>query len=400
MAVSVAPDLPTPLPPVDAHELEALTQFRKGPPDDSAFRRLRRQLRESENWRGLATLLVVYAAGVSKRAPADRVAEMYLQATELWVDRVGDKAQAAHTLARVFKVNPGNRETYLRLKTLYGEAGLSSPHATLLRWAIEQQKDQPETVVGLLVELGQVGEHGFMNVPGALTLYRKALALDPRSRTASANLIRLHIQAGAWLQACDLLNAEIARLDPASDAERVCDLLLQLARIEHEQMDNVAAAARYLQRALKTKSDSVAALRAFGILYQGSDKASEDGLAKAADIFLKAASLAHQQGDAREALKLVRRSLSLRPDHREAGQLLADLLIAQKRWLDLDDLYRSWLEYVSDDAAYELWFQRGDLLETKLSRREEARMCFETASQYESLDGPAWQRLERLYSEL
>ncbi len=399
VAVSVAPDLPTPLPPVDSRESEALTAFRKAPTEDSAFRRLRRQLREAEDWRGLATLLVVYAAG-QKRAPAERVYEMYMQAVELWIDRVGDLEQAANTMARAFKLNPGSAELYNRLKKLYGEAGLATPHATLLRWQIELQKDRPEVVSELLVELGQVGEHGFMNVSGALTLYRKALALNPRSRSASANVIRLHIQAGAWLQASDLINAEISRLNPAADADRVAELHLQLARIEHEQMDNVPAAARYLQTALKTKPNSVAALRAFGILYQGSDKASEDGLAKAADIFLKAATLAHQQGDDREALKLVRRSLSLRPDHHAAGQLLADLLIAQKRWLDLDDLYRSWLEYVSDKEAYDLWFQRGDLLETKLSRREEARMCFETASQYESLDGPAWQRLEKLYSDL
>ncbi len=398
-AVAVAPDLPTPLPPVDPREPEALTAFRKGSPEDSVFRRLRRQLREAEDWRGLATLLVVYAAGQT-RAPAERLYEMYMQAVELWIDRVGDNAQAAHTLARAFLLNPRSAELYERLKKLYADAELATPHATLLRWQIEQQKDRPEVVSKLLVELGLVGEHGFMNVSGALTLYRKALALHPRSKPASANLIRLHIQSGAWLQACDLINAEIARLDPRMDADRICELHLQLARIEHEQMDNVAAAAKALQMALKIKSDSVAALRAFGILYQGSDKASQDGLAKAADIFLKAASLAHQQGDDREALKLVRRSLSLRPDHHEAGQLLADLLTAQKRWLDLDDLYRSWLEYVTDDAAYQLWFQRGDLLETKLSRREEARMCFETASQYETLDGPAWQRLEKLYTEL
>ncbi|HRI10597.1 MAG TPA: hypothetical protein PKW35_22405, partial [Nannocystaceae bacterium] len=148
------------------------------------------------------------------------------------------------------------------------------------------------------------------------------------------------------------------------------------------------------------RSDDVRALRAFGVLYLGSGKASEEGLTKAADVFFRAAKLANQQGDTRETLKLLRRTLSLRPDHHEAGTLLAEHLSAQERWTELDDLYARWIGYVHEDDSYELWMQRGELLETHLARREEARLCYEAASRFEGPDGPAWKRLEELYASL
>ena len=258
----------------------------------------------------------------------------------------------------------------------------------------------PSGVPQVFVELGEVGEHQFNNVERALALYKQALALNPKTTSAWENLIRLHVNAGAWLQAADLMNAELKHRDVVRDADRVAELHLGLARIEHEQLDNIAAAAQHIHMALKATPDSVRALRAFGVLYLGSGKATEDGLAKAADVFFKAAKLARDQGEDREALKLVRRSTSLRPDHFEAGTLLAELLTARERWMELAELYSTWIDYVQGEDAYGVWFARGDLLETHLSRREEARLCFEMASQFEDIGGDSWQRLERLYTDL
>ncbi|HGG56452.1 MAG TPA: tetratricopeptide repeat protein, partial [Nannocystis exedens] len=173
-----------------------------------------------------------------------------------------------------------------------------------------------------------------------------------------------------------------------------------LARIEHEVHDNIAGAAVHLQSALKAMPDNVRALRAFGVMYLGSGKASDEGMTKAADIFFRAAKLAHAQNDEREALKLLRRTLSLRPDHYDAGMMLAELFSDHERWTDLDALYAQWIDYVAPEDAYSLWLQRGELLEEHLVRREDARLCYETAAQFEEPGGQAWQHLERLYASL
>ncbi|MBL9102894.1 MAG: tetratricopeptide repeat protein [Myxococcales bacterium] len=394
-------DLPCPLPPAGNGEPAELAYFRKQPGSDDQFLRLRRSLRETENWSALATLLVLHAA--SLRDPA-KVAELSFQAYELWNDRAKDKAQAAHALVRALQAQPDNVRPFDLLRRLYEQLGAHRELATLLRWRIDALKRSDRNAVpAALVELGLLYEQQILDIPEACALYRKALELAPGDRNASEQLIRLHMAAGAWLPAIDLMNAELARTDPArgaGDKARFAELHLRLAKIEAQQLDNIPGAALHLQSALKAGPDNIAALRAFGVLYLGSGKATDDGLAKAADVFFRAAKLARGQGDDKQALGLLRRTLALKPDHFEAGNALAELLAQRERWMELDDLYAAWLGYVSDADSYGLWLQRGELLEHHLARREEARACYENATRFEPPGGDAWQRLENLLVEL
>lgn len=391
-------DLPCPLPPAASGEPAELAYFRKQPGSDDQFLRLRRSLRETENWAALASLLVLHAS--SLRDPA-KVAELSFQAYELWNDRAKDKAQAAHALVRALQAQPDNVRPFDLLRRLYEQLGAHQELATLLRWRIDTLKRSDRNAVpGALVELGTIYETQIFDIPEACALYRKALDLAPADRNASEALIRLHMAAGAWLPAIDLMNAELGRTDQARDKARFAELHLRLARIEAQQLDNIPGAALHLQAALKAGPDNIAALRAFGVLYLGSGKATDDGLAKAADVFFRAAKLARTQNDDKQALSLLRRTLALKPDHFEAGNALAELLAAKERWMELDELYAAWLGYVSDADSYGLWLQRGELLENHLTRREEARTCYEAATRFEPPGGDAWLRLENLLVEL
>ncbi|MEZ4454053.1 MAG: hypothetical protein R3B09_31650, partial [Nannocystaceae bacterium] len=390
--------LPCPLPPAAPGEPPELAAFRSGPIHDSTFVQLRRRFREAEDWRSLATLLVLYAARTDNAA---KVGDLCLQAHELWLDRVKDKQQAAYALARAVSAQPDNERLQNQLYALYEELGANQERILLLRWRIrELERKQPAAVSGALVELAKILEESFMAIREAIAIYERALQRDRKNRAASEGLIRLYFHAGAWQKATELMNAELQRLDPAEERERIAELHLRLARIEHEVHDNIAGAAVHLQSALKAMPDNVRALRAFGVMYLTSGKASDEGLHKASDVFFRAAKLAHGQGDKREALKLLRRTLSLRPDHYDAGVMLAELLSGAERWTELDDLYASWINYVAEEDAYSLWMQRGELLENHLARREDARLCFEHASPYESPDGEAWRHLEALYVHL
>jgi thioredoxin-like negative regulator of GroEL len=391
-------DLPSPLPAEAPGEPEELRALRSGPIGDADFIPLRRRLREAEDWRSLAALLVLYAASIDQRP---KIAELCGQAAELLLDRVKDRPAAAHALARLLQAQPDNERAIAQLEVLYAELDWPRERAVLMRLRIHDlERRDPSAVPAALTALAQLLEESFMAIREAILLYQRALARDPGARAASEALIRLYLNAGAWSRASELMQAELTRLDPAADRERFTALHLQLARIQAEEHDNVAAAALHLQAALKANPDDLRALRAFGVLYLGSGKASDEGLGKAADIFFRAAKLAHKQGDGRELLKLLRRTLSLRPDHYEAGTMLAEQLSAGERWTDLDDLYNRWLGFVDPDDAYDLWIQRGELLETHLARREEARVCYEAASRFEGPDGPAWRRLEELYGSL
>ncbi len=401
--VSVATDpparellLPCPLPPVLSEEPPDLKAFRGNPGDERTFMKLRRGYRESEDWRSLATLLVLHATHGEKPAKS---AEMLVQAYELWLERVRDKPQAAHALARVVLSQPENARAYERLRKLYETLGWYKELAQLLTWRIEATGSQGAELAPLYLEIARVYEQQLSDLANAVSYYERALTLDPTISGAGEHLIALHVAAGAWRKAASLISKALDRLDVAHAAEQVADLHIRLARVEAEHLENVASAARHLQVALKAQPESVLGLKAFGNLYLGSGKATEDGMTKAADIFFKAAEIAQRTANHSDARKLLNRALQLRPNHDAASMLLEQTLAIAGDWLTLDALYHEWLSHLSGRGTVSLLLRRADLLENKLERREEARGAYEQASSHQSPDSDSWVALERIYAE-
>ena len=399
IAPHVPASLPCPLPGRHSREPAELTEFRASPADDRAFNRLRRQYRDAEDWRSLATLLLLHASALDGESLEQRgkAAELCVQAYELWLERVKDREEAAHALARALQLRPDNVRAQDRLRKLYELLGAHTELVDLLRWRLTTQEG-PDAAA-LHYELAELLEQHFLAIGEAVTHYEKVLALDPSHAKANERLIRLYLVGGAWSHAATRLGRELDRLDEASDRHRLAELHRRLASIEAEQFDNVPAAARHLQAALKLVPDDIDALRAFGVLYLASGKATDDGVAKAADIFYKAAELARRRGDKPRALRLLRRSLSLTPDHQQASTALENTLIDAEDWLALDELYREWLFHFSGPDAVPLQLRRADLLDRRLYRREEARQLFEESSRYQRPDDESWRRLEQIYAE-
>jgi tetratricopeptide (TPR) repeat protein len=391
--------LPSPLPVRYPTEPQDLTQFRRQPRDDKMFVQLRRAYRDAEDWRALATVLVLHAAAIEKEAKhVTRAAELCVQSYELWLERVKDREAAASALARAVQLKPDNQRALERLRKLYEALGSYKELVTLLRWRLATTPSTADAVP-LHLELAELLEEQFLAIGEAVEHYEQALMLDPGNARASERLTQLYLQAGAWQRGSELMAKVIERLDPTHDRHRVAELYRRLAAVESEQMHNVAAAARYLQAALKVVPDDIDALQAFGVLYLSSGKATDDGVSKAADIFYKAAEIARRRGDKPRALKLLRRCLNLMPDHQQASAALENTLIDAEDYLALDDLYREWLYHFSGPEAVPLLLRRAELLDGKLERREEARQLYEEASRYQKPDGEAWRRLEQIYTE-
>lgn len=354
----------------------------------------------------MAKLLVEHAAAIADQPDKlAKVVELSVQAYELFAERVNDRKAASHALARALTVQPDNHQAYERLYLLYQDLDAVPELATLLRWRMAwARKGQPSLLAGLHFAYAELQRTRLYAIGEAVEHYEQALAQDPMLSAASDQLIDLHLRAGAWQRAGRLMEAELSQLEAhpsyAQDptvAARISELHLRVARIAFDQHQDLASAARHLQAAIKTTPQNLEALRAFGTLYLGSGKASDEGMAKASGIFLKAAQLARAAGDSAEALKLLRRTLTLRPDHFEAGQMFADLLAEQAHWMELDDHYRHVLTYIQGPPRVEILLKRAENLDQRLSRREEARVCYEQAGQYQAADGEAWAALERIY---
>ncbi|MBX7078918.1 MAG: tetratricopeptide repeat protein [Nannocystaceae bacterium] len=392
--------MPCPLPGRHSREPAELTEFRTNAADERAFHRLRRQYRDGEDWRSLATLLLLHAAAVDTASTEARAkaAELCVQAYELWLERVKDREEAAHALARALQLRPGNARAHERLRKLYELLGAHKELVELLRWRLQTQPAGSDGAP-LHFELAELLEQHFLAIGEGVRHYERVVELDPGHAKAADRLIKLYLAAGAWSAAATRLSSELARVESTAERTRLAELHRRLAAIEAEHFDNVPSAARHLQAALKAVPDDIDALRAFGVLYLASGKATEDGVTKAADIFYKAAELARRRGDKPRALKLLRRSLMLLPDHQQASAALENTLIDAEDWLALDELYREWLFHFSGPDAVPLQLRRADLLDRRLYRREEARQLFEEVSRYQRPDDESWRRLEQIYAE-
>jgi tetratricopeptide (TPR) repeat protein len=405
--------LPCPLPARADSDAAVLGEYRAALGDERVFTRARRVLREAGDWSSMAKLLVEHAAALGSEPDKQaKVAELSVQAYEVFAERLGDKASAVHALARALLAQPENDRAYERLYVAYAELAQKDPNwaqelGALLRWRMAWARAaQPTLLAGLHFAYAELQRTGFHAIGEAVEHYEHALAQDPMLAEASERLIDLHIAAGAWPRAIRLMEVELAQLEanPTYAAEpavaaRISELHLRLARIASDQHQDLASAARHLQSSIKATPANLLALRAFGTLYLGSGKASDEGKAKASAIFLKAAQLARAAGDEATSIKLLRRTLSLMPNHFASGELFAELLAEQAHWMELDDHYRHVLTYAQGPQRVQTLLRRAANLDQRLQRREEARLCYEEAGQYQGADGEAWQALERIYRE-
>ena len=388
--------LPRPLPGPYPGEPPELAAYRKTPGDEKAFVRLRRLFRDTEDWRALATLLVTHAAHMERaREMPSKAAELCMQAYELWMERVKDRTAASHALARAVVLKPDHPRAITRLRKIYEAMSAHREMVALLRWQLRSTAE-PAAASQLHVELAGLLREHFVAVGEAVQHYEQALELTPGHPEATETLIEIYLGAGAFAKAATVIEAALGRADAKTPPPRAAQLHRWLAKIESEVRNNIPGAARHLQAALELQPDDIEALRAFGVLYLDSGKAAE-GEGKAADVFYKAAELARRQQHHDQAIKLLRRALSLAPDHPEAAAALESTLVDAQDWLALDDLYREWLLYDVGADAVPLLLRRADLLESRLFRREEARQLFEEASRHETPDGESWRRLEQIY---
>ena len=388
--------LPTALPVRYPTEPAELSAFRSAP-DEATFATLRRTYRDAEDWRALATVLVLYAASIQHTATErDKAAELCLQSYELWLERVKDRKTAASVLARAVQLKPDDPRSQERLRKLYETLGAYRELVTLLRWRLASHPTSREAASHHL-ELAELLEKQFLAIGEAVQHYEQALLLDRTNMDASERLIGLYRKSGAWQRCTELMLSVLERLDPTRDRHRIAEYHRRLATIEFEQRGDVAAAARHLQAALKAVPDDVEALQSFGTLYLSSGKSDDDGVTKAADIFYKAAEIARRRGAKDRALKLLRRCLTLMPEHRQASAALENTLIDSEDWLALDELYREWLYHFDGEDAVPLLLRRAELLEERLHRREEARQLYEDASRFQPPEAESWHRLREIY---
>ena len=194
--------------------------------------------------------------------------------------------------------------------------------------------------IELYLEAGQVQERELDDPHKAIDSLLNALSLDDNNKTALAALPRLYARTEAFDKAVDILVRHAAL-----EGERGASLYAEAGKIASEQSKDHEVASRHFEKALGLDAENLIGLKGMAGVQE-----SRGNWEKAVELWLRAeaASPSRQErveilwhtaqvGDQRledpqRALDLFERVLKLDPDHVEAGQRVADRMIAAKRW--------------------------------------------------------------------
>ena len=168
------------------------------------------------------------------------------------------------------------------------------------------------------------------------------MAIDDTNRTALAALPRLYVKTETFDRAVDMLTKHAAL-----EADRGAPLYADAGKIAFEQLLDPEVAQRHYDKALSIDSEHFGALKGLAAVHESranvgqavelllrAEAASGNRIERVELLWHAAQLTGERLNDASRALELYERVLKLEPDHVQAGQRVADQLVAAKRWDD------------------------------------------------------------------
>jgi tetratricopeptide (TPR) repeat protein len=240
----------------------------------------------------------------------------------------------------------------------------------------------------------------------AVTLFERALELDPSLELCLVGLSQAHESLGNWVE---VINAKARQLDICADGDRV-GLLLEIGEIAATKLGDRNYAAKSLVAALEEQPDDRRLLSRLMQLYSEEKDWQKlvEVVAKLAEFaegpsqkvkYLNTAALVsvREVGDKAAAAKYFREVLELDPSNEKALKELIELEKSAKRYQAVEDLLLRQVESLTekDDkrALVRAYDALGDLYQKNLGDTQKAASALEMAFGLDQ-ENPA--RLERL----
>lgn len=200
----------------------------------------------------------------------------------------------------------------------------------------------PAQRVEIYLSAARVYETKLDDAPKAIESHLNVIAIEAENRTSLGALPRLYTRTQQFDRAVDVLTKHAGL-----EGDKGAAMYAEAGRIAFEQLGDPELAQRHLDKALGIDAENYAALAALAKVHEKrgniaqavqllhrAEAASGNRLERVEHL-VKAATLAEVQlKDATQALDLYERVLKLDPDHVQAGQKVADQLVAAKRWDD------------------------------------------------------------------
>ncbi len=176
----------------------------------------------------------------------------------------------------------------------------------------------------------------------AIEALLNAIAIEDTNKTALAALPRLYMRTEAFDRAVDALVRHAAL-----EGDRGANLLAEAGTLAYEKLGDAEVAQRHLDRAIALDAEHYVALKGLAQVHASrgnwtqaveqmlrAEGASGNRIERVELLWTAAQMVDLKLADPNRALELYERVIKLDPDHVDAGQRIADQLVAAKRWDD------------------------------------------------------------------
>jgi golgin subfamily B member 1 len=235
------------------------------------------------------------------------------------------------------------------------------------------------------------------------------LRIEPTEQNAREKLIRLYQDHKMW----NPLEKMIVAALPAATKSNHKQLLVQLAAIREQHLNNAAGAIEAHEQILELDENSPQSLEALERLYPSQrrwnellkiyDKRAELTTSHEAQgkLYLAQAKILEEKiGNLPEAAKAYERALLLLPEPGAILSRVEQIYFGQKMWSNLAALYRRSLARLrSPEDQTNLLFKLAELYEQKLGQADNAKTCLESILERAPRDLSALRKLEHLFEQ-
>lgn len=221
---------------------------------------LHRLYRATARWKELADLVPRLVDSLSPTAQADAVVELHVELGEVLAQHVDRPDEAIHAYQDALALDPKHPEALAAIADLYAQTG----QAEALLEVTEAEVD----AAGAEIKARRYADlaaawHDHGRYDRAAAVWRKLIAVEPKSAVAQQGLARTLRADGQWLDLVTALRAQIVLAPGAYDRL----VLLELAELLETRLDDVSGATTALEEITAREPDDPAALDALARLH-------------------------------------------------------------------------------------------------------------------------------------
>jgi tetratricopeptide (TPR) repeat protein len=268
----------------------------------------------------------------------EKLATLRKLAAEL-EDRDGAADRARSAYESLLAVDPAADDAFRGLERLLRGKAQWYDLVAVIERHIAAAKTNAQRIE-LYLDAGNVNEKELADPHKAIEAHLNVLALDESNRTALTSLARLYQRTENWERATDTLVRHAAL-----EGDKGAALYAEAGGLALDQLLDPELAQRHFEKALAIDDQHLRALRGLADLHEKRmawtsaveallrAEAASGNRIERVELLWKAGELTEfKVEDEAKAIDLYERVLKLDPDHVDAGEKVADRLVANGRW--------------------------------------------------------------------